>query len=432
MQVISTISRITVHLLVLSIATADSSVNPQTPSDRLESTTATSGANGTTTGTPRKAGHALVNFVIIFADDVGYGDMGLTCGMRESAPWLCPRTPVLDNLARSNHTVFFERFYTAASACSPARAALLTGRNNRRSCIDHVLPCSHDSWACSSGLGISDKEFSIAHAVKLVKDRNSNASMYMTQLLGKWHLGDLFNKVDASRSFGFTNPGHLGFDEWDVTPSHTPTATPNCACFPPRNWSAPDPPIEYPSAPIDTRVYPLGSPGEDCIVGGGIVVDEAYECSNFWRSNDSDERGCTNLTKKIVGSSTDHIVEQFKNFVERAVDADRPFLSTLFLHGAHLPRPALPHFYTAAIDSRDPDYIGTLEYMDASVGDVLDILAANGVANHTLVWVSSDNGPACDGSPFFCSRPIGQGRSNGGLRDAKVATLPLCAFLSSN
>ena len=186
MQVISTISRITVHLLVLSIATADSSVNPQTPSDRLESTTATSGANGTTTGTPRKAGHALVNFVIIFADDVGYGDMGLTCGMRESAPWLCPRTPVLDNLARSNHTVFFERFYTAASACSPARAALLTGRNNRRSCIDHVLPCSHDSWACSSGLGISDKEFSIAHAVKLVKDRNSNASMYMTQLLGKW------------------------------------------------------------------------------------------------------------------------------------------------------------------------------------------------------------------------------------------------------
>ena len=52
-------------------------------------------------------------------------------------------------------------------------------------------------------------------------------------------------------------------------------------------------------------------------MGGGIVVDEAYECSNFWRSNDSDERGCTNLTKKIVGSSTDHIVEQFKNFVER-------------------------------------------------------------------------------------------------------------------
>lgn len=52
-------------------------------------------------------------------------------------------------------------------------------------------------------------------------------------------------------------------------------------------------------------------------MGGGIVVNEAYECANFWRRNDSDERGCTNFSTKIAGSSTDRVVDQFKDFVER-------------------------------------------------------------------------------------------------------------------
>ena len=122
------------------------------------------------------------NILILLADDLGLGDFELYCGTRWTDKKKCPATPNVNGLAMSDSTVYFHRFYAAAATCSPTRASVLTGRNNRRSCIDGVIPnCWRDDIACKfHDAGISRTEYSIADAVK---QGNPN---YMTQFVGKW------------------------------------------------------------------------------------------------------------------------------------------------------------------------------------------------------------------------------------------------------
>lgn len=112
----------------------------------------------------------LPNIVIIFADDLGYGD--LSCYGHPSIP-----TPNLDRMAAEG--MRFTDFYAAASVCTPSRAALLTGRLPIRSGMAgsaeaHVLLTRHRG-------GLPTNEITIATALK--------ARNYATACIGKWHLG---------------------------------------------------------------------------------------------------------------------------------------------------------------------------------------------------------------------------------------------------
>jgi len=111
----------------------------------------------------------LPNFVIIFADDLGYGDLGCY-----GHPTI--RTPELDRMAAEG--MRFTQFYAAECVCTPSRAALLTGRLPIRSgmCGDRrrVL------FADSAG-GLPADEVTIAEALK--------TKGYATACVGKWHLG---------------------------------------------------------------------------------------------------------------------------------------------------------------------------------------------------------------------------------------------------
>lgn len=109
----------------------------------------------------------LPNIVLIFADDLGSGD--LSCYGHPTI-----RTPHLDRLAADG--IRFTQFYSAAPLCSPSRAALMTGRYPVRSGINFVL------FPDSQG-GLPDSELTIA---QLLKQQG-----YATQIVGKWHLGHL-------------------------------------------------------------------------------------------------------------------------------------------------------------------------------------------------------------------------------------------------
>lgn len=116
------------------------------------------------------------NIVFIFADDLGYGDLGCYGGSI--------RTPNLDGMAHDG--MRFTHFYSANPVCSPSRAALLTGRYPTRVSVPRVLfPYSQD--------GLPDSEMTIAQMLK--------AKGYKTMCIGKWHLGHLPQYLPTKRGF---------------------------------------------------------------------------------------------------------------------------------------------------------------------------------------------------------------------------------------
>ncbi|MBE9517547.1 MAG: sulfatase [Bacteroidetes bacterium] len=111
------------------------------------------------------------NFIIIFADDMGYGDVGVY-----GHPTI--KTPNLDEMAHTGQK--WTNFYVAASVCTPSRAGLITGRLPIRTgmCSDRRRVLFPDS---NGGLPVS--EATIASLLK--------TAGYSTACIGKWHLGHL-------------------------------------------------------------------------------------------------------------------------------------------------------------------------------------------------------------------------------------------------
>ncbi|MDW3193202.1 MAG: sulfatase [Cytophagales bacterium] len=121
------------------------------------------------------------NFIVIFADDMGYGDIG-------SFGHPTIQTPHLDRMVREGQK--WTQFYVAAPVCTPSRAALLTGRypirNGMTSKKKGVL------FPNSAG-GLPQSEVTIAEVLKQ-KD-------YATAAIGKWHLGHLPQFLPMKQGF---------------------------------------------------------------------------------------------------------------------------------------------------------------------------------------------------------------------------------------
>ncbi len=121
------------------------------------------------------------NIVVIFADDLGYGD--LACFGHPTIA-----TPNLDRMAREG--LRLTQFYVAECVCTPSRAALLTGRLPIRNgmCSDTKRVLFTDSLG-----GLPDEEITLAEVAKS-KD-------YATACVGKWHLGHLPQFLPTKQGF---------------------------------------------------------------------------------------------------------------------------------------------------------------------------------------------------------------------------------------
>ncbi|TDI45016.1 MAG: arylsulfatase [Acidobacteria bacterium] len=146
------------------------------------------------------------NIVIIFTDDQGYADVGVYGAVGFE-------TPHLDQMAAEG--IRFTNFLVSSPACSPSRAALLTGSYPVRVGIPNVLFPHHN-------IGLAPEEITIA---ELLKEKG-----YATAVFGKWHLGH--------------HPEHLplshGFDEYfgipysnDMTPDVSKNPNPAAQRHPP-------------------------------------------------------------------------------------------------------------------------------------------------------------------------------------------------------
>ena len=135
------------------------------------------GCTSPTQQIPPRASTGKPNFIIIFTDDQGYQDVGCF-----GSPNI--NTPNLDRMAAEGSK--FTDFYSAASVCSPSRAALLTGCYPPRVSITKVL-FPRDS------IGLNPDEVTIADILK--------AQGYATACVGKWHLGHLPQFLPTSNGF---------------------------------------------------------------------------------------------------------------------------------------------------------------------------------------------------------------------------------------
>ncbi len=126
--------------------------------------------------TPKLTESTQPNFVIIFVDDLGYGDIG---------PFGCKsnRTPNLDRMAREGMKL--TSFY-AAPVCTPSRAQVLTGCYAKRVSLPGVLGPMNST-------GISSEEHTIG---ELLKQQG-----YATMAIGKWHVGDHLNFLPTRHGF---------------------------------------------------------------------------------------------------------------------------------------------------------------------------------------------------------------------------------------
>ena len=279
------------------------------------------------------------NVVILFADDLGYGDLGCY-----GSPTI--RTPNLDRMAAEG--LRFTDFYSASEVCTPSRAALLTGRYPIRSGM-----CGNRRvlFPNSKG-GLPPEEITIAEALR--------GQGYATLHVGKWHLG--IHEGGRPLDQGFQHSFGLPYsNDMDARPS-LPRGSSGSADPPHNGWNV-------------------------ALLRDGEVVERPADQ--------------TTLTRRYT--------EEAVKFIREQKDG------SFFLYFAHT-FPHVPLFASSEFKgkSRAGIYGDTVEELDWSVGQVLDALRKEGLAEKTLVIFTSDNGPWLIMGD--------QGGSAGLLRDGKGST----------
>ncbi len=288
------------------------------------------------------------NIVILFADDLGYGDLG-----SYGNPYI--RTPNLDQLASEGQR--WTDFYVAAPVCSPSRGSLMTGRVSVRTGLyGDRWPVMHPG----DSHGFPDSETTIA---EMLRDAG-----YATGMFGKWHLGD------APQYW----PSRHGFNVW---------------------WGM----------PYSNDMDQVGAPGTNetirrMIRGEG---DLSWFAKNIERFHDPKRKSAwwnvplirsTNSDGNYEDSIVERPVEQTtitRRLTESAIafirtNADRPFFVYLPYSMPHLPVFASDAFKGTSL--RGP-YGDTVEELDWSAGKIREVIEELGLQDNTLLLFSSDNGP---------------------------------------
>lgn len=296
-----------------------------------------------------KSASKTYNFIVLFADDLGYGDLGIY-----GHPTI--KTPNLDKMATEGQK--WTNFYVGASVCTPSRAALLTGRLPIRS---GMAGDPHRVLFPNSQRGIPQSEITIPEQLKKAR--------YISACIGKWHLGHLKPYL----------PTNNGFD------------------------------------------YYFGIPYSNDMDNLVLAQKGAYgNYWDFWKiAPERKDFKTFNVpliknTEEIERPADQHTItrrytEEVIHFVKTNKD------SSFFVYLAYN-LPHVPLFASEAFEGKSKRglYGDVVEEIDWSVGQILEMLKTEGLAENTIVVFTSDNGAWL---------PMGiEGGSNGLLKNGKGST----------
>lgn len=315
-------------------------------------------------------GQQKPNIILIMTDDQGWFDAGFNGNA-------ILQTPNLDALAEKG--VVFDRFYTASAVCSPTRASVITGRNPNRMGIPDA----------NSG-HMKTQEITIA---ELVKEKGYNTGHF-----GKWHLGTQTKKeLDANRGGKeqhfehYSIPSMHGYDTYFCTESKVPT--------------------------YDPMIYPeVFKEGESKKYGWtALQPDEASKKYNtsYWNGDEKKVEG------DLSGDDTMIIINQLIPFIQSSVAEKKPFFTTVWTHTPHLPVVTSEYYKNkySLLSNEKQLYYGSITALDDQIGCLWEELEAQGIADNTMIWFCSDNGPERN-TPGSAKPFKGRKRSldEGGLR----------------
>jgi arylsulfatase A-like enzyme len=343
---------------------------------------------GCTTQPPEKP-----NIIIIYADDLGPGDLG--CYGATAV-----RTPYSDRLAKEGF--MFSNAYACSSTCTPSRYGLLTGEYPWRQ--------------KNTGIARGDAPMIIRKDQYNVARMLTNAG-YSTAVVGKWHLGLGEGDFNSQNWNGEITPGprELGFSYSFLIPA-TGDRVP-CVYIENQRIVNLDPndPIEI----SYTTPFEGVSLGRDQLaglklqpsVGHDLAIVNGISRMGYMRGGKSawwtDETMADTITQKAT------------QFIER--NRNKPFFLYFATHDIHAPR--VPHVRFVGKTSMGARGDAIVEF-DWSVGQILTTLDRLNLTDNTLIILSSDNGPVVEeGYRDHGHELIGSHKPAGILRGGKYSAL---------
>lgn len=307
------------------------------------------------------------NIVIILADDMGYGDPG--CYNNESK---IP-TPNMDQLARDG--MRFTDAHASASVCTPTRYGLLTGRYCWRTPLHRSALWSWDP--------------PLIEAERLTLPKMLKQNGYNTAAIGKWHLGwdwplqgghyisdefeghtlseDVRQRYGRNINFQKTiqgGPTSRGFDYYFGI--DTPNGPPYC-------FIKNDRTVGVPSVWKDEGMF------------GVLTTAHSAQSAKFERAHPGPALPAWDLSvimPTITQEAVQYIYQQSQ---------EQPFMLYLPLPAPHTPIVPSAHFIGKSKAGWYGDFV---HQFDWTVGQIREALEINGLAENTLLIVTSDNGPA--------------------------------------
>lgn len=329
------------------------------------------------------------NIIYIYADDLGYGELGVY-GQQKI------KTPRLDQMAREG--IRFTQHYTGAPVCAPARCMLLTGRHSGHSYIRGNYELGgFDDKNEGGQMPIPEGTFTIAQLMK-------NAG-YTTGAIGKWGLG-MYNNSG--------NPNKQGFDYfygyYDQKQAHNYYPT---HLWENGRWDT----LKNPSIKVH-QPLPLNESDPAAFasyIGKEYSLDKMIAKTIAFIKNNRNKPfflylpyTAPHVSLQTPASATSTYLGQFE---ESPYHGENGYSPTLY------PRSA---------------YAGLISYLDKQVGTIMQLLKELKLDNNTIVMFSSDNGTTFNvggvDAVFFNSvgglRGLKQDLYEGGIREPLIVRWP--------
>ena len=335
--------------------------------------------------------HARPNVVMIYADDLGFGDL-------ECYGAVGVKTPNVNRL--SEHGLRFTNAHAVASTSTPSRYSLLTGEYPWRK-------RGTDVAAGDAAMIVAPDQYTVADVFK--------EAGYITAAFGKWHLGlgAKTGEQDWNKPISPALPD-IGFD-YSYIMAATADRVP---CVFIENSSV----ANYdPSAPIYVS-YRQNFEGEPT---GKDNPELLYNLKSSHGHNNSIVNGIGRIgymkgggaalwkDENIADSITRHAVDFIRE------NASTPFFIYFATNDVHVPRFPHPRFRGTSEMGLRGDAIVQFDW---SVGEIVRTLEEQGLLDNTLIILTSDNGPVLDDGYADQAEELVDGHSpTGGLRGGKYS-----------